>query len=184
MKSTDDLKKEHRGIERMLDVLTAVSARADRNEPLNTADLDAMVEFLTVFADKCHHGKEEEFLFPAMEEAGVRREGGPIGVMLAEHERGRGFIARIKAAVAGCKAGEKTAPADFSRAAGEYVSLLRAHIQKEDTVLFPMADAVLSPAKDEWLVENFERLEIERIGVGKHEEFHGLLNRLKADYLD
>jgi hemerythrin-like domain-containing protein len=35
------------------------------------------MEFLTVFVDKCHHGKEEEFLFPALEAAGIAREGGP-----------------------------------------------------------------------------------------------------------
>jgi hemerythrin-like domain-containing protein len=184
MKSTDELKKEHRGIELMLKVMTAVAEKADRNEALDTADLDAMVEFLTIFADKCHHGKEEEFLFPALEEAGVKREGGPIGVMLAEHAQGRALIAKIREAVTTIKAGDQTASKRFAGAAGEYAALLAAHIYKEDNVLFPMADARLSAAKDDWLIENFERLESERIGPGKHEEFHALLKRLKAKYLE
>jgi hemerythrin-like domain-containing protein len=182
MKATDELKKEHRGIEVMLDIMTAVSARADQYETLNAADLDAMMEFLTVFADKCHHGKEEEYLFPALEEAGIRREGGPIGVMLYEHTQGRALIAKLKEAVAGYKAGEKSALKGFSSASGEYVKLLTAHIQKEDHALFPMADARLSSTKDEWLCEKFELLERERIGEGKHAEFHALLKRLKAQY--
>src|SRR3972149_4875411 len=111
MKATEELMKEHRGIELMLRVLGAVSLRAEVAEPLNHKDLDQIIEFLTIFADKCHHGKEEDLLFPAMEAAGVPREGGPIGVMLAEHAEGRNIIGRFTAAVGEYKAGQSSAPA-------------------------------------------------------------------------
>lgn len=62
-------------------------------------ELEGIMEFLMVFVDKCHHGKEEDFLFPALEAAGVARDGGPIGVMLHEHERGRRHIADMKNAL-------------------------------------------------------------------------------------
>ena len=88
MKATDELRKEHQGIELMLRVLQAVAEKFKRGERVNTEHLDGILEFLSIFVDKCHHGKEEEFLFPALEAAGVRREDGPIGVMLSEHEQG------------------------------------------------------------------------------------------------
>jgi hemerythrin-like domain-containing protein len=184
MKTTDELVKEHEGIKIMLRVLEAVSDKIKRGEKIDSGDLGGMVEFLTVFADKCHHGKEEDFLFPALEAAGIPREGGPIVVMLNEHKKGRALIARLKEAANRYKSGEREASGEFGSAAAEYVELLTQHIDKENNVLFPMANARFSAKKDDGLFKAFEKIEEERIGAGKHEEFHVLLSRLKKTYLD
>jgi len=63
------------------------------------------------------------------------------------------------------------------------VALLSQHIYKEDNVFYPMADARINSKKDSEIVEAFEKIERERIGPGKHEEFHRLLNRLEKAYL-
>ena len=183
MRATGVLMKEHRAIEVMLRVLEAISSRAEADEPLEQEDLDAIVEFLQVFADKCHHGKEEDLLFPAMEAAGIPREGGPIGVMLAEHSEGRNIVKRLAAAVDGYKAKRGGAAAEIASAARDYVRLLSQHIQKEDGILYPMANARMSGDKEAELVEAFKEVERERIGPGKHEEFHALLHRLESVYL-
>ena len=73
------------------------------------------MDFLSIFVDKCHHGKEEEFLFPALEAKGVKREGGPIGVMLHEHEQGRGLVAMLRNAVADYTSGIKKPRPIFGR---------------------------------------------------------------------
>ena len=169
MKATGELKKEHQGIELMLRVLQAVSKKFGRGEQIHAEHLNGIMEFLSIFVDKCHHGKEEEFLFPALEAAGVPREGGPIGVMLGEHEQGRKLVARLKNAVTSYMSGDKTATANVQILVDEYAALLIQHIEKENNVLFAMADAKLDTAKDTELFEAFEQLEIERIGPGKHE---------------
>ena len=74
----------------MLKILDKVCARLESKEKVDPEHLEPIVEFFRVFADKCHHGKEEDLLFPEMEKAGVPKEMGPIGVMLAEHQQGRG----------------------------------------------------------------------------------------------
>lgn len=80
-----------------------------------------MLEFFTVFVDKCHHGKEEEeLLFPAMEQAGVARDRGPIGVMLREHELGRECVRKMKAAFSRLNTGDSQAATDFVRSARDY----------------------------------------------------------------
>jgi hemerythrin-like domain-containing protein len=61
--------------------------------------------------------------------------------------------------------------------------LLKDHIEKENSVLFMMADSRLSEKRQDELFEGFEKIEEERIGVGKHEEFHGLLKKLSGAYL-
>jgi hemerythrin-like domain-containing protein len=183
VKATDELRNEHEGIKLMLRILAAIGARAEQAQPVAGEDLDAVAEFLSVFADACHHGKEEAYLFPAMEAAGVPREGGPIGIMLNEHSMGRALIAELKEAMAAHKAGGATAGAHLASLAHRYVELLTRHIEKENTVLFPMAEARLGSAVDDDLVEAFEALERDRIGPGKHEEFHALLKRLEEEYL-
>jgi hemerythrin-like domain-containing protein len=183
MPAIQELRKEHKAIEVMLRVLEAVSAKIRRGEPVAVTDLAAMVEFLSIFADQCHHGKEEDLLFPTLEGAGIPRQGGPIGVMLSEHTQGRALIARLREAVAQLKSGNEAASASFASAADDYVALLRRHIDKENNVLFAMAEARLSAVQDAELSRAFEQLELDRIGAGKHEQFHALLDRLQQQYL-
>ena len=183
MKATKQLKAEHEGIKLMLGVVGNICWKIEEGQKPVVRDLEQIVEFLQVFADKCHHGKEEDILFPALIEAGMPKDSGPIAVMLAEHEQGRGFIRGLADAVRRYGAGEAAAGAAISKNARAYIALLALHIQKENEVLFPMADERLGAQKQDELLERFERLEVERIGAGKHEEFHRLLERLEKDYL-
>jgi len=140
------------------------------------------VEFLRGFADKCHHGKEEDLLFKRMGERGFPTQGGPIVVMLSEHESGRAFIRGMAEATAKIgtdpKAGEEIRNNGYG-----YIELLRNHIAKENNVLFPMADRLLPADVAAQLAERFEAIERERIGVGKHEAYHDLLHRLNQRYV-
>lgn len=184
MKATDELKKEHQGIEVMLRIIGVISDKSARGEDLSVQHLADIMEFLTVFVDKCHHGKEEVFLFPALEAAGIAREGGPVGVMLHEHEQGRKLVTKLKEAVSGLSTGDPSAPAVIAETGNQYIALLKDHIAKENNMLFKMADDRLDSSQDERLVASFEKLERDRIGLGKHEEFHALLEKLQDVYLN
>jgi hemerythrin-like domain-containing protein len=128
-------------------------------------------EFIKGFADGCHHRKEEGVLFPAMQSAGVPSEGGPIGVMLAEHQEGRQLTSAMRAAAESLAAGDADARAELIHYALQYVDLLRQHITKEDNVLFPMAAQVLlGPAQAE-VSEAIERVKSEETGEGLHDRF-------------
>jgi len=183
MTATGDLRAEHEGILRMLDILRAMAARIAAGETVPPAQLESILDFLKVFADKCHHGKEEDILFPALEAAGLPREGGPIGVMLHEHTLGRGHIRDMGAALETLPGAGQTGYAAFSAAALAYADLLTQHIAKENNVLFPMAERLLGAPALTDMHEDFERLEAERIGPGRHEAFHRLLNDLATEYL-
>ncbi len=184
MKATDVLREEHEGIRLMLKILGEVCGRLGAGSHVELVHLEGMMEFFKVFVDRCHHGKEEDLLFPSMQEQGVVREGGPIGVMLMEHDQGRGYVRRMSDALSSHKAGEEGAVEAFIQSSRGYAALLDVHIEKENNVLFPMADMRLSTAKQNDLIQAFERLEVERIGPGKHEELHKLLERLKGVYLN
>lgn len=183
MTPTDELKEEHQGILLMLKILEKVCAKLEAKEKVDPDHLERIVEFFRVFADKCHHGKEEDLLFPEMEKSGIPRERGPIGVMLMEHDQGRAFVKGMGEAASLYKKGESTASAEFSKNARDYIALLTQHINKENNILFPMGDRVVSKEKQDELVGAFETLEREKIGAGTHEKFHKLLNHLQEVYL-
>ena len=183
MKPTEQLKEEHEAIKLMLRISEKVCEKLESGEEVDPEHLEQIVEFIKVFADKCHHGKEEDLLFTAMEEAGIPKKGGPIGVMLTEHDMGRGYVKGMSEAVAKYKAGDRKVSSAIVGNARNYIALLTQHIDKEDNILYPMADMHLSEERQKELLEEFERVEREKIGVGKHEEFHELLNHLRKVYL-
>ncbi len=182
MKATRDLKDEHEGIKVMLAILGKVCDRLDAGQPVDPKHLDEILEFLKVFVDKCHHAKEEDHLFPALEKAGIPKEGGPIGMMLHEHQAGRDFIRGMTKAAEGLAKGDPGAGKRFVTNARGYTELLLDHIDKEDIVLYPMAERRLPADADRALVAEFEKVEEERVGHGRHEEFHRMMDRLKSTY--
>lgn len=182
MNATEQLRAEHDGILTMLEILEEICERMTAGKKANLDHLEKIVEFLSVFADQCHHGKEEGLLFPALEKAGIPREGGPIGVMLTEHDHGREHIRNMRKALAELKEGRE-GEERFVEAATGYIELLRNHIQKENNVLFIMAEKSLSESEQESLLDQFETLEKEKIGIGRHEAFHRLMDELAGIYL-
>ena len=182
MKATQQLKDEHEGVRVMLNILDRIGRQLELAGSLNNDHFEGIIEFLRGFVDKCHHGKEEDLLFPALVAAGVPQEG-PIAVMLREHETGRNYVKAISNAHAGYVAGDKSSSTDIVQNVRGYISLLRDHIDKENNVLFVMADSRLPAKKQEELFEGFERIEEERIGTGKHEEYHGFIEKLSGIYL-
>jgi len=175
----EDLIHEHKAIQIALNILERIGERLQKNQIADYSDINALLGFLKEFADKCHHGKEEGFLFPALEKAGIRNEGGPIGVMLSEHTQGRNFIKEMQNSIKD----EKVDKNQFIGASINYIRLLRAHIQKENSVLFPLIDIRLSASEQQELFENFENHEEKVIGEGRHEELHTLLETFKIKYL-
>ena len=170
MKATDVLRDEHAGIERMLALVEVGAKRLQQGEQVPPELFRDATDFFRGFADACHHAKEEEQLFPSLEEHGVPREGGPVGVMLIEHDEGRAFVRAMSAAVEPYAAGDPAARTALVQNALGYVALLRQHIFKENQILFPMADQVFSPAEQSELYDAFDRIEHERTGPGEHEQ--------------
>lgn len=183
MKPTDELKQEHEDIKQMLKILNEVSARLDAGQTVDPAHLESMVEFIRVFADRCHHGKEEDYLFVAIEAAGIPRQGGPTGIMLEEHDEGRGYVGALAEGVERYKAGDTSAASVISQNARNYAELLDQHIDKENEILYEMADMHMTPEQQEEMSAIFARVETERIGPGGHEKYHQVLHDLKEVYL-
>ena len=175
----DRLKEEHQKILLMLQVLEAVCKKLEAGEDVNKNDLNKMVDFIKIYADKSHHHKEEDLLFPAMVEAGIPKEGGPIGVMLAEHTMGRNFVQGMSQALEEFPSGSADASPKIVSNARGYIDLLTDHIYKEDNILYPMAEMHITAERHNELLEEFEQVITDKIGIDKHKELIETLNQLK-----
>lgn len=184
MKATDILKEEHEAVLYVLEILEKICGKIEAGAPFEKDHIGFIIEFLKVFVDRCHHGKEEDLLFPELEKAGIKRENGPVGVMLSEHEAGRGYIRQLSEAFEKYKSGRAECAAEIISASRKYIDLLTPHIEKENKVLYNMADMRLSDEIDQKMVEGFEKIENERVGRGKHEEFHKMIEELGGIYLN
>jgi len=167
------LKNEHRVIERVLDAMEKQLTR-----PVDEDFFRDAVDFLRNFADGCHHAKEEKELFPVLESAGIPREGGPIGCMLDEHEMGRALIHRIVSNLPAAAQGDAEATCMLRNATTAYIRLLREHIDKEDNVLFVMADRALGPEEQELMRSAFERADRSNSCSSKHDYYVDLAAEL------
>lgn len=180
MKPTEALKQDHRVIERLIAVLENACDELQEGKQVPTEVFEKALDFIRNFADSCHHGKEESNLFPTLERLGIPKEGGPIGVMLFEHEQGRSYVKGLAAALEKYKAGDEDARLEIIANALGYAQTLRDHIFKEDNILFRLADGALSERDEQALMESFERVEKERIGEGKHQEYVRLVEELES----
>lgn len=184
MNPIDQLKDEHRAVRTALAILQEVAAAMLRRDPrMSTGQIDELLGFFRIFVDRCHHAKEEKLLFPALEEVGIGRQGGPIGVMLAEHEQGRSAIRGMSEAMSRYRNGEPGAGASFADHARAYRELLDRHIEKENSILFALAERYLTEEKKNELAWGFDNRENEEIGPGRHQAFHLMLDRLAGRWL-
>lgn len=172
------LRKEHEAVNRMLEAAEQAAEKLERREAVRAELLDGIMEFFELFVDKCHHGKEEELFFPALAKKGMPVEGGPIGVMLQEHEDGRALARRMREAANAYARGDTAAGTAWASAAKTYVRLLKEHILKENHVIFPMAEGIFAPAEEDALAAQFDQLEIEKMGRGTHERLHARMEEI------
>lgn len=137
--------QEHELIVEVLASLQAMAEKLEAGATVPRQDVADFGRFFRDFADKCHHGKEEDRLFVKMVEAGFPQDSGPVAVMLAEHEEGREEVRGLLAIGNGAGPLTDQERAGVIQHAGQFVPLLYAHIQKENNILYPMAQQTISP---------------------------------------
>lgn len=178
MTATEILKHEHEIILMVLEAAEREIESIHRTGKIHTQNVEKMLDFFRGFADQCHHAKEEKHLFVKMKEKGMPDNSGPIFVMLTEHEQGRSRLKTIAGALGKASEGDASAIQAVKDNLSDYVELLRNHILKENNILFPTADKMFTPEDQKELMEKFEKVEAEEMGVGVHEKYHQIAHDL------
>jgi hemerythrin-like domain-containing protein len=157
------LQEEHQSILQTLRFLTKICKELTDGELIDVQQLDYALDFLTIFADKRHHYKEEELFFPAVVLTGDASARELMDELLREHETGREFVRNMKH----LRPHVQTAPAamkGFVDQATDYNQLLRQHILKEEKTFYPMAVKGLSKSQEQHLLEQLKALEEKTFG--------------------
>ncbi len=176
MRPTDTLKAEHRVIERVLEVVE----RSVQNDDYNTDVFEKSLPFFRQFADRRHHGKEEDRLFPAMNLRGLPKDSGPIACMVEEHNHGRDLLKKVDASLAEAREGDQEARQKVLQNYRAYCAFLREHIYKEDNILFPMADEALTKDDQAKLETEFAAFDEGEIGEEDLKKYPQLAEELVA----
>lgn len=140
---THILRHEHRVIEQMLRALNGMALKLNLGELVPAEALTQALDFIRDFADHFHHMREEQFLFPTLEECGLGGVGGALSFLYAEHLHERELQGELELAIEEYKLGDPLAAARIAAAIEQYSRHLISHMQKEDTLLFRFAEDLL-----------------------------------------
>jgi hemerythrin-like domain-containing protein len=179
MNATQELRNEHGAVLVGLKALDKIVAAIEAGSEQALGDLEQLLEFFRGFVDVCHHGKEEDVLFPELEKRGVDSHNSLIDTLREEHEVGREQVRAISAGLERLRQGDRSALTSIREHADAYGAMLRDHIRKEGNALFPLANQLIP---EDALNGKFEQIERERVGEGKHDAYHALLHDLKDRY--
>lgn len=176
------LMDEHQRILRTLDALEQFAHRLERGDEFDAGDLARFVGFFQRYADRFHHAKEEDHLFKRMGDAGFPADGGPVAVMLVEHDQGRTLVKKLNKAAgwsAPLSEGKRSKLANDMLA---FADLLRGHIFKEDQMLYPMAMNALPDSDMAEMEQVFAEIRAEAEQSGELTELERTADELAERY--
>ncbi len=163
MDALENLLEEHRIIVITIALLNDSAKKLQSGQALSPEFFGKVFDVLKNLVDKCHHGKEEDALFPLITKQGAE-EASVVSVLLEEHKKGRTFVRAMGEAV-----NNMDNPGIIKNING-YTALLLQHIKKEN-MLFPTWINVLSDEIKKEMSERFEEIEARAIGPGKQQEY-------------
>ena len=178
--STASLRRDHELIEKVIKSMETTIQLLNEGKQIPESILNPVIDFSKNFTDVCHHSKEEGSLFPALEQAGMPRNMGPIAMMLMDHERSREIAKYMEAAAQEYfESGNATNLINHMK---QYVEHITEHLWKENNRLFLMAEARLqyvSEKVDKELNE-IEDSKLKEIGKTR-EQYEKLVADLERD---
>lgn len=181
MKAIDIMMNEHRVIESVLNSLGKAVDKLDAGEEVRPDFFLDAVHFIYKYADECHHGKEENIFFDAMLTQGYSKEEEPLSSMYTEHKMGRHFARGIKMATEDVKAGDGSRAKTISANARNYITLLKLHILREETEIFPKAKQELPLDIIEKIEEAFSDKFEKENEINLHSDYKAVAEKLKIE---
>ena len=171
----DYLVAEHELIERAMAVLKGCLESIELSVEIDTVKLGRAIDFLIQFGDRIHNVKEELYLFPLMGQKGIPIQGGPIGVMIMEHEAERSLLARMQTLLPGFADLPFADRIRFKEEGMEYLKIRADHIWKENDILYPMGRQVLSSDDNQGLLMEFDRINREHYGAQAFAKYQAMV---------
>lgn len=172
MQARGPLMIEHRLIERMLSVIEDALMKIESDRRIDPVFVDTAVDFIRVYADRTHHGKEEDILFREMKKKPLSDEDRRVmNELIEEHGAGRRTTRALVDANNRYRAGDEAALADIAEKLRFLIGFYPGHIEKEDKVFFPSSRAYFTEAEDQAMLAEFLEFDQKMI----HEKYRSVV---------
>jgi hemerythrin-like domain-containing protein len=166
---------EHRLIERAIGVIEEALPRIESQQEADPVFIDTVVDFIRVYADKTHHGKEEDILFRDLEGKDLSAEDRDMmNGLIEDHKFGRTTTGALSEANNRYRKGEKGALAEIAGKLKALAGFYPGHIEKEDKIFFPAARAYFTEEEDQAMLEEFYEFDRKMI----HEKYRAVAEAL------
>ncbi|HEX7670025.1 MAG TPA: CBS domain-containing protein [Polyangiaceae bacterium] len=182
-RTLESLTVEHAIIRRALDALGVYATRLEKDPSTGTSDLGRFAAFFENFAELWHHGKEEDVLLPALVACGFAWDVGPLARVRQEHDH-ENYLWRLLSQAATQEGA--WSPEDRRHALASirtFVDFERAHMEREELVLYKAAAERLSPVAISDMERRFKELEGRTFGSGTYERVKQDAEALFRQYL-
>lgn len=156
---TEILEDEHRLIVRVVNALSVFAQNMEEGWDIEEETFNDLIEFMRVFAQKWHHAKEEDVLFPLLITRGVPASGCPLAHLTMEHKMSNNFVANIVKSLEAFRKGDMDARDAVIQGLRSLSLYYINHIWNEDNMLFPMANRVLTEEDQHRLLMDFDKID-------------------------
>lgn len=168
---------EHRLIERMIALIKGTLMQIQSAGTVDPLFVDTTVDFIRIYADRTHHGKEEDILFRDLDKQELSPDDRRVmNELIEEHAFGRQTTKALVDANARYRNGDKTALTDIAKRLQTFVEFYPKHILKEDKVFFPAARKYFTDEEDQAMLEEFREFDRKMI----HEKYKSVVDGLEA----
>jgi len=176
---TQVMVEEHKLILRMIGLVERNTAQMEAGKFRDWQFYLDAIDFIRNFADRFHHAKEEDVLFAALVANGMPAQNSPVAAMLMAHDQGRAFVRAMEEGAQKALDGESGQIPLIAENARGYAALLRDHIDKEDTILYPLAERVLPEEPRTAMVAAYAKAESSApVGLAAH--YQAMVERYEA----
>ncbi len=167
---TNILSEEHQYILKAINAMLNECEQLEEGQELEKSFFEKTIDFIKNYADKFHHAKEEDILFEKLTNDTVQMHCNPIPQMLYEHDTGRNFV---KGMETGLKENNKSTVIENARG---YAYLLNDHIDKEDNILYPMAEEALNDEQKDVILSEYKELEVNKFPNVNISQYISIIN--------
>lgn len=179
MKPRGPLMIEHRLIEKMLHITSKELALIKKNKKVNSIFIDTFVDFIRIYADRTHHGKEEDILFKALENKNmIENDEIMMQDLINDHILSRKVVGELAEANKKYVTGDLTSIDVITDKLSFLLNLYPNHISKEDKLFFPNTEKYFSNEELDIMLHDFWEFDRKMI----HEKYRRLYESLRDMY--
>lgn len=176
MQARGPLMIEHRLIERMIAQIRKALRGIETDRKVDPFFIDTAVDFIRLYADRTHHGKEEDILFRELDKRDLSAADRKVmNELIEEHVYGRETTKALVAANTRYREGDESALATIASKLGTLADFYPKHIEKEDKVFFPASRAYFTDEEDQTMLSEFWEFDRKMI----HEKYRGVVESLE-----